>query len=309
MAIENWVYMQFDSVLPYKDTDLKVPCPFCSERVGSPDHGHHLHISIVKDTAHCFRCDYGSSHVNLIRAVTGCSYGEAVAETNTSVGVLKFNALYAVPNAKAVEEKPFDMNDSFISIADARNVKKGYIYKACQLVTRYLRRRGFSIDTLDYYGIGIWSHAAGYGKIVIPVERGFWQERSVFPNTPKYMSAKMPKEDRLFNWRALDMCDHVLIAEGAFSAMSILTRNAVALIGKKATPEQVARLIKAQPSHYTIALDADALENAMELADVLSRGGKTVTLRSYEKGDPNSCDVFEERCYGWDARVELALRR
>lgn len=307
MTIENWIYRQFDTVMPYKDTDLRVPCPFCLERFGSSDSDHHLHISIIKNVAHCFRCDYSASHIRLIMDVVGCNYGEAMSELGRSVSASGFSTLFNVAEPETAADRPFGMPKEFITISDALNVADGYISKACQLVVKYLRRRGFSIDTLDYYGIGIWSDAGGYGKIVIPVERGFWQERSVFPNTPKYISPKMPKEDRLFNWRALNMFDHVVIAEGAFSAMSILGRNAVALIGKKATPEQVARLINARPARYTVALDADALDNALELANILSRGGKEVTLRRYEKGDPNSCNTFEERCYGWDARVELAL--
>lgn len=303
--IENWVYRQFDSIILYHDTDLRVPCPFCNHRVGSPDHDHHLHISIIKNVAHCFRCDYSASHIKLVMDVDGCSYGSAVAELDAPISASEFKTL-TDPAEPFTAEPTMDMPQAYVPIAHAVQANDGYIHAACAVALKYLQRRGFSMAVLEYYGIGIWSNAEGYGKIVIPVERGFWQERSVFPNKPKYISPPISKGDRLFNWSALSTYDHVIICEGAFSAMSV-GKNAIALIGKHATREQVVRLAAANPKTYTVALDADALSDALELADALHRAGKVVIVRQYAHGDPNSCNTYIDRIYGWDTKVAMML--
>lgn len=310
----SWVYERFDSVLQ-TDTDLRVPCPFCEARIGHEDGDHHLYISIVKNAVHCFRCEYSASHVGLIMDIDACSYGHAAAQVYRSTSVLASQldelcqrGLWEddVDAVSATRVAIDDMPSEFIPFTEALKVTSGYISKACDLCCKYLRQRGI-LDEAIYYGLGMWNHAAGYGLIVIPIERGFWQERSVFPRKPKYMSPKMPKEDRLFNWRALDLYDSVIITEGALSAMSISGRNAVALIGKDATEEQIARLIKAKPTHYIVALDADATSNALKLADRLYRAGKAVNIRQYAYGDPNSCNKYHDMVYGWSTRIAMML--
>ena len=312
--IADWVYRQFDDVIEYHCTDLRVRCPFCEERFGSPDRDHHLHISIVKNMVHCFRCDYSSSHAGLVQAIMGCSYAEALQEIGGIVNIGSFYELtskrlcHDVPELTHSTESSYALDwmpADFIKIEDALETF-GYINRAGRQVLRYLLSRHIKLDDIYRYNLGTWKSPAGWGTVVIPVERGLWQERKVWPHIPKYKSS-MSKGYRFFNWQALNKYSHVVIAEGAFSAIA-LGKNAVALLGKSATDEQIARLISGHPTKYTVALDSDAIREAILLADALYRGGKDVVIRRYSSGDPNDGHDYIEVRYDWAARAELLIK-
>jgi len=154
---------------------------------------------------------------------------------------------------------------------------------------------------------GLWSTEDGLGKLVLPVERGWWQERNISdPNPkPKYRSTHAPIEDRLYNWQALSRRE-VYITEGIISA-ACLGDKAVALCGKSATPQQMRRLGLSSVERYTVCLDADAQSEATALAKDLSNFGKEVVIRVYSEGDPASCRIYDDVEFSWKSSIEMRL--
>jgi len=203
------------------------------------------------------------------------------------------------------------MPSSFQTLVDAMDNGNPLAKKIAKSCVGYVKLRvePFRSDWSSLLGRwGLWSTEEGIGKIVFPVERGWWQERSFsIPDPkPKYLSSPSPKKDRLYNWQVLGRAI-VQITEGIISA-ACLGEGAVALCGKQATPEQVRRLGLSQTRRYVVCLDADAQREASNLATSLVSFGKEVLIRRYEEGDPASCREYEDIEFSWKSSIEMRLK-
>jgi len=309
LDINVWLWSHFGDVVTYGSpvTDLRVNCPFCESRYGKVDNEHKLYIGVEIRTCHCFRCEYSRSWDGLVMDVTGMDYTHALGE------------LYKPPKAKQCDEL-----ESMIELATRpRSVvvalpghftfPKGFIAlasdKCCNRLLKYARgymyRRGFSKECLGRYSLGI---SPSYPmRVIIPIEGPFYQARAIYPfMEPKYIHPKMESRHYLFNSVALELYDEVVICEGAFSAMAI-SENAIAVIGNKASDEQITRLVGSPVERFIVALDADARVLAVELSRRLKRGGKAVTIWQYEEGDPADGGEYISKDYGLRAEVEARL--
>jgi len=306
MAIEDWVYRHFDSVSA-SGTELIVRCPFCKGRTGSEDRSGHLYISSIESKCHCFRCGYGASWYGLVKDITGSSYAE-IKETLEEDGIVP---LYRLLREQKEQSIVVEMPNSFQTIAYALSKGSTFGKKLARSAARYVKQR-VAPYRQDWSTLlerwGIWSSLDGLGKLVLPVERGWWQERD-FSNPdphPKYLSPHVPKEDRLYNGQALNQAT-VYITEGIISAACI-GEDAVALCAKEATKEQLDRLCQADVARFVVCLDADAVADAIVLAKDLHARGKEVYIRKYAEGDPASCSVFTEIPFTWQSVIEMRLR-
>jgi len=239
--------------------------------------------------------------------VTGMDYARALGE------------LYKPPKAKQCDEledviESATRPQSAVATFSSRfTFPKGFIAlasdKCCNPLLRhargYMYRRGFSKKCWRRYSLGI---SPSYPmRVIIPIEGPFYQARAIYPFIePKYIHPKMESRHYLFNSIALELYDEVVVCEGAFSAMAI-GENAIAVVGNKASDEQIARLVGSPVERFIVALDADARILAVELSKRLKRGGKTVTLWQYEKGDPADGGRYISKEFGLRAEVEARL--
>lgn len=300
MDIEGWTYTAFDDVIHSGyGSDLRVNCPFCFEL----DSDHHLYISLIKGVCHCFRCDYSNTLIGLVMDVDGIAFDEARDQLGGDIVPLykllrmkKDSVLgeYTMPKV----EQSRGMPDNFTTINEALISGSKALYRSAMMALNYLTARMESLydraDVCRRFGDqwGIWSGIEGYGWLVMPVEDGWWISRRLLRGmTPKYMACSKPKHGILYNYGVLDKCDEVAIAEGIFSA-EFIGKHAIALCGKKATPEQLARLCEARCDEYSICLDAGTIEESLRLAEELTRRGKSVRIRTYYDGDPASSNNY-----------------
>ena len=298
MNIESWVYRHFDDVRS-SGSDLVVRCPFCESRVGSKDQRGHLYVNLVEPICHCFRCDYAGSWHTLVVDVEG-----EWSELDEQIV-----PLYRLLHRRNLQKQAQQMPSSFLTISDALENGNPLAKRVAQTAKDYVEMRvgpfrgGWS-DLLGRWGI--WDGIEGIGKLVLPVERGWWQERALDPAArPKYISAHAPKEDRLYNPAALSK-GIVYIAEGIISA-ACLGDSAVALCGKTATPQQLCRLGQAEVRRYVICLDSDAQKEALRLAKGLASHNKEIAIRQYEDGDPASCRNYVDVAFNWRTEIERRL--
>lgn len=307
--IEGWMYRYFQDVVPYGTTDLRVNCPFCWARYGKEDTNHKLHVSLVKETAHCFRCDYSSSWVRLVMDVMDEGYAHALGELYTSPKAVSTEELISKFDAiDRVAESDLTLPDDFELLYMAKPCSSK-CYSVNNRIKRraryYLRRRGFRQIVWRRYNLGV-ARSVGL-RVVIPIEGDFWQARALFDwVVPKYISPKKEARHILFNSIALRIYDEVVICEGAFSAMAV-GGNSIALLRKKATSEQLARLIGSDVEKFIVALDSDAKMESVELARDLTRGGKQVTIWQYADGDPADGGDYISKGYGLRMEVEARL--
>lgn len=294
--IEEYIFRNFDDAKSYGNpqTDWAINCIRCD------DSKYHLNVSIDKQVVHCWRCGYSASWIGFVMENSGVPYYKAIAELYKIPSMKEFRksvSVIADPMAlhKSVEAQ---LPEDFHLLSE---VDESYsVYK------RYMSNRGFDEITCDRYDIGVADSMSG--RIIIPIEKGYWQGRSVYKwLKPKYLNPKSEARDILFNSQALQLYDEVVVCEGAFSAMAV-GDNAVALIGKEATEEKLLRLVTASVTNYIIALEAGAWKTVQKLAEGLYRAGKTVTIWNYSIGDPaDPVNKFEIMNYDLKTRLSLDL--
>jgi len=302
--IQDFLYRNFDQVIQYGGgTDLRVDCPFCSTRTGSDDIKQHLHVSLAKETCHCFRCEYSKSWIGLVMEVTGLSYAHALGE------------IYAVPNPVNFDRLKERLKDEheFKEVypnlpADFTLLKRGITKRldSGTLIGRalhYLKKRGFKPEVYEKYGLGVAS-SVGY-RVIIPIEDNFWQARSLYPFLkPKYMNPEVTSRELLFNSRALDLYKEVVICEGAFSSMAV-GDNSVALVGKNPTAEKLDRLRQSRVKHFIVTIEEGAQRSMVTLADALKGFGKEVTVWLYDRGDPADSTAYKEKPYDLKTKIQI----
>lgn len=302
--IEQWVAREFREYYEYGNpiTDLQVDCPFCVN-----DYKHHLHISLDKQAAHCFRCGYSSNWIDLVMAITGLPYHQALGELYTPPKIRKD----AIQEAVDKLQKPSDQDDTYLKEFSLPKDFKllGHVTrtqsKLESVAQNYLLKRGFASSHWRRYRLGI-APSQGY-RVIIPIERDYWQGRAMNKwDKPKYLNPKAEAGDVIFNSPALELYDQVVICEGAFSAMAV-GENAVALIGKEPTHSKIERLLDTDVGSYIIALEPNAYGTMRKLLDALHRGGKMLEIWSYSQGDPADSSDYSVMDYGLRTRLSLAL--
>lgn len=283
-------------------TDMAVPCPFCITRVNSEDTGYHLQISVVKQAAHCWRCDYSSNWVTLIQDVTGCSTHQAMAKLYVTPKPLlsASDALASLrPMPSILRSNECTMPDEYIPLLDTIGVKSLEL----NAIRNYLKRRGFKPSTWFDYGLG---YVPGKWRVYIPIESGFWQARAIMPHMkPKYMSPSTPASDVLFNSKALDAYNEIVVCEGALSAMAVGS-NAIAMIGKNPTPQRIERIACSRAKKVIIAFEAQAW-SILRLAKTLRARGKIVEIWDYGTNDPADWVEPTKRVFNFESEVLMRL--
>jgi len=170
-------------------------------------------------------------------------------------------------------------------------------------VLNYLRKRGISMDYIRHH----MGYVPGTMRAWIIVDVNWYQGRSVVDSKPRYVSPKWPKDDSLWNSKALYLCSYVIICEGVFS--SIHAGNvAVGLCSKTATYQQLRRIARSPVKSITIMLDASAYREAVVLALALRNeayNGK-LYIHSLYSGDP--CDSLSGDTHEFTLKYLIAHR-
>jgi DNA primase len=153
----------------------------------------------------------------------------------------------------------------------------------------YLKRRGVTIFDIIKYRIGYCESGEYSGKIIIPsydaagqlnyfVSRAFYKS-----DTQKHKNPKISKDiigfDLFINWS-----QPIILCEGSFDAIAI-KRNAIPLFGKIIQPALQKKIIEQRVRNIYICLDADALKNAINIAERFMAEGLNVYFVELQDAD------------------------
>jgi len=141
----------------------------------------------------------------------------------------------------------------------------------------YLKQRKITIFDILKYRIGYCESGEYSGKIIIPSydctgQLNYFVSRAYYKSdTQKHKNPKVSKDiigfDLFVNWS-----QPIILCEGAFDAIAI-KRNAVPLFGKIIQSNLQKKIIQERVKDIYICLDADALKNAITIAEkFLSEG-------------------------------------
>ena len=252
-------------------------CPFCHH------HKPKMEVNLTenregKNPWHCWACD--------VRGTTIYSLFKQL-----KVDVSKFTELKSlVKTSKSISEtqviSSVSLPDEYI---DLNNVDTNDIMARHALA--YLKNRLVSKYDIIKYNIGYCKEGLYKNMIIIPTydadgrlnyftARSFEKEPYVKYRNPSASRDIIPNE-HLINWNI-----PIILCEGLFDAMAI-KRNAIPLLGKNIQSSLMKKIVTSVVDKIYIALDKDAIKQALRFCEMLLAEGKEVYLVDLQDKDPS----------------------
>jgi DNA primase len=321
-----------DDNLVRKGDQLIGPCP-----IHQGTNKSQFHVSILKGIFHCFGdCksnpalrNGGGNLLDLVRVLERIEETDDPEHTRaTRKAALLIADRFGIDSQKpktsarapqAAHEpslaKPAgeDAAPAVISTPEpAVNVPLKFTFKFLDHSHAYLKERGFTQDTIEYFGTG-YHGGKGImtGRIVIPISNalgelvayaGRWPGNEPPKGEGKY---KLPqgfhKSLELFNLHRAKQCarEHgLVVVEGFFDVMRLFQYgvcHAVALMGSALSEAQEQLIVDAvgQRGRVTLLLDGDASGQACT-EDALERLSRYVYVRAVHLGDQIQPDDLQQ---------------
>jgi len=153
----------------------------------------------------------------------------------------------------------------------------------------YLTSRGITVFDILKYRIGYCEVGEYSGKIIIPsydaqgqlnyfVSRAFYKADKFKHKNPK-ISKDIIGFEMTINW-----AEPIILCEGSFDAIAV-KRNAIPLFGKIIQPALQKKIIEERVKNIYICLDADALKNALSIAERFMAEGLNVYFVELQEED------------------------
>ena len=252
-------------------------CPFC----------HHakpkLEVNLTenregKNPWHCWACDIrGTSIYSLFKQINVAP--EKLQEVSSLVKTSKSISETKVVSTVALPPEFIGLDNVDSSDLMARHA------------LAYLKNRHVSKYDILKYNIGYCKEGAYKNMIIIPTydangKVNYFTARS-FEKNP-YIKYKNPSASRdvipnehLVNWNI-----PIILCEGLFDSMAI-KRNAIPLLGKNIQSNLMKKIVTSLVDKIYIALDRDAIKQALRFCEMLLAEGKEVYLVDLQDKDPS----------------------
>ena len=252
-------------------------CPFCHH------HKPKLEVNLTenregKNPWHCWACNVrGTTIYNLFKQlkVEAGKFTELKSLVKTSKSIKETQVVNSV-----------SLPDEYISLY---NVESSDITARHALA--YLKKRHISKHDILKYNIGYCKSGLYNNMIIIPTydkdgrlnyftARSFEKEPYIKYRNPSASRDIIPNE-HLINWNI-----PIVICEGLFDAIAI-KRNAIPLLGKNIQSSLMKRIVTSLVDKIYIALDRDAMKQALRFCENLMAEGKEVYLVDLQDKDPS----------------------
>jgi DNA primase len=252
-------------------------CPFC----------HHskpkLEVNLTenregKNPWHCWTCDTrGTTVYSLFKSLKTnpgkLSELSKLVKTSKSIKSIKVDNTVSLPK-------------EYISLSkcDSKDFNARH-------ALAYLNKRNINKFDILKYNIGYCSEGLYKNMIILPTydadgtlnyftARSFEHEPYVKYRNPSVSRDIVPNE-HLINWNI-----PIIICEGLFDAIAI-KRNAIPLLGKNIQSSLMKKIVTSAVDKIYIALDKDAIKQALKFCERLMAEGKEVYLVDMQDKDPS----------------------
>jgi len=158
------------------------------------------------------------------------------------------------------------------------------------LVKKYLYERGFNDNDFIKYSVGYCTTGEYGGRVLLPSysesnRLNYFVGRAYDGNYFKYKNPEVSKDiifyENLINWNA-----PIILCEGVFDAIAI-RRNAIPILGKSISNELYKKILTSKLTDIYIALDEDAKDAALKIAEKFIAAGFRVFLIELQGKDPS----------------------
>ena len=154
----------------------------------------------------------------------------------------------------------------------------------------YLYKRGIDDSDILKYNIGYCDEGLYSNRIIIPSydsdgTLNFFVGRDFYSSKMKYRNSPTTKDiigfDLFINWD-----EPIILCEGVFDAMAF-KRNAIPLFGKTVMKTLQKKIIDFGVKTIYLALDNDAIVDAVKISDNFINNGVEVKLMEFKEKDPS----------------------
>lgn len=254
-------------------------CPFCQH------HKNKLEINCVTNEKsenpwHCWVCEVkGKTIKSLLKQLD--SPPNKIAELNMII----------VPTYTEQKIKnDIALPKEFISLVDIDNLDRVTSLEAKRAI-RFLKKRNITHEDIVKYNIGFCYDGPYKDRVIIPSydENGninYFIARAFIDGIQKYKNPPIDAKSAIgwelyINWDA-----PIVLCEGMFDALTI-KRNVIPLFGKIIHEKLMKKLVRSTVNRIYIALDPDAIKNALKYAQELMTYGKEIYLVELDGKDAN----------------------
>jgi DNA primase len=163
----------------------------------------------------------------------------------------------------------------------------------------YLYKRGITDSDILKYNIGYCDEGLYSNRIIIPSydsdgQLNFFVGRDFYNSKMKYRNSTTTKDiigfDLFINWD-----EPIILCEGVFDAMAF-KRNSIPLFGKTVMGKLQKKIIERKVKTIYLALDNDAIKDAIQISDNFINNGVDVKLMKFKEKDPSEIG-FENLLY------------
>ena len=252
-------------------------CPSCNH------HKPKLEVNFTENKQghnpwHCWVCGKKGKSISLLLRIAGATQDRINEAKSLSKNV---DDTY-VPKVVDTVTLP----DEFISL---NNVDNSDIMARHALA--YLKKRHVSKHDILKYNMGYCKSGLYKNMVIIPTynadvrlnyftARSFEKEPYVKYRNPQVSRDVIPNE-HLINWNL-----PIILCEGPFDAIAI-KRNAIPLLGKNIQTNLMKKIVTSLVDKIYIALDRDAIKQALRFCEKLLAEGKEVYLVDMQDKDPS----------------------
>ena len=255
-------------------------CPFCQH------HKNKLEINCVTNEKsenpwHCWVCEVkGKTIKSLLKQLD--SPPNKIAELNMII----------VPTytEQKLKNDTIALPKELISLADISNLDRVTSLEAKRAI-RFLKKRNITHEDIVKYNIGFCYDGPYKDRVIIPSydENGninYFIARAFIDGVQKYKNPPIDAKSAIgwelyINWDA-----PIVLCEGMFDALTI-KRNVIPLFGKIIHEKLMKKLVRSTVNRIYIALDPDAIKNALKYAQELMTYGKEIYLVELDGKDAN----------------------
>ena len=251
-------------------------CPYCNHK--NPKLEINFDDSVKGNPWHCWVCDKRGTRLTPV-----LKQAKAPEESFTELKKLVKSEVYREVDRVKIDAKlPKEYKPLSKLTKDDINGRHALAY---------LKNRGITKYDILKYNIG-YCQGGMYDKmIIIPSYNSegnlnYFTARNYNPHSKqKYKNPPLSRDiipfELYINWSS-----PLILCEGPFDAISI-KRNVVPLLGKQIQNQLMKKIVTSEVKKIYIALDKDAMKDALRFSELLLDEGKEVYLVDLEDKDPN----------------------
>jgi DNA primase len=184
-----------------------------------------------------------------------------------------------------------ELPKEFISLFDITQLDRLTQIEAKHAL-KFLRKRGLTLDDIVKYNIGFCKDGKYGQRVIIPsydefgslnyfIARDYTEQQPQKYKNPPVDAKSAIGWELYINWDA-----PIILVEGMFDALTI-KRNVIPLFGKLIHEKLMKKLVASSVNRIYIALDPDAIKNALKYCEQLMAYGKEIYLVELTGKDAN----------------------